>query len=277
MGGVEQAEGFFDEYFACHFAEGSPGYVIVTVKAAVIDLCQHVAEGVVGKAEKEVVAAVHLALQIKPDVGQGLAGDGEDLSIAHADEVHSSRDASVLVRGKAQWGERHDGAEYLVFHWEFHSFARTSELRLCLDWRIGDDIKGLAAEEMADTDAFVPGLNVFAVRASAVGCDHAAEGAVHEDAGAAYALLDAVVQGAYEVRAENPLFRADYLRVAGVIYERGDGLGFEVEGLDDIAPLVIELLSVVIVGDLALCPPCGDLDGSWLQIADSLVNRVRQF
>ena len=75
-GVVEQAEGFFDEYLAGHFAEGGSRDVVVPVEAVVIDFGEYVAEGVVGEAEEEVVPAVHLAFEIVADVGQGLAGDG---------------------------------------------------------------------------------------------------------------------------------------------------------------------------------------------------------
>lgn len=84
---VDELECFIDKNLAGHFAQAGPGDILIAVEAVPILLCEYVAEGVVCKTEKEVVAAVHLSLEIVADVRQGLAGDGKDLCIGDVDDV----------------------------------------------------------------------------------------------------------------------------------------------------------------------------------------------
>ena len=72
-----------------------------------------------------------------------------------------------------------------------------------MDCGIGGDSQGLVGQEAADADTFIPGADVFAVGASAVGGNHSAERAVDEDARACSLLLDAVIEGADKVRRED--------------------------------------------------------------------------
>src|SRR5208337_5249399 len=94
---LDELECLVDEDLAGQFAQRGPRDVVVTWKAPEIDLGEDVAERVVGQAEEEVLRPVHLALEVEADVGQGLAGDGQDLRGAQVHQVDPRGDRSIVV------------------------------------------------------------------------------------------------------------------------------------------------------------------------------------
>ena len=145
------------------------------------------------------------------------------------------------------------------------------------DAGISDYAERFIGEEAADAETLIPGTEVFAVGAAAVGGYHSSYSTVHENAGAAAAFFDSVVKGADEVGGENALVRADYLGVTGVIDQSNERFAIGIEGLNYIASRVVEPLGVIIVGDFSSGVTSCDSYSCWLELADCLVNRIGQF
>ena len=129
-----------------------------------------------------------------------------------------------------------------------------------MDRPISSDTEGLICEKMADTDALLPRLDVFAIRTPAVGGNHASYGTVHEDADTSTLLADAVIEGPNKIRAEDSLVRPDYFGMTGIVHESSQRPAFNIKDLNDMASRVIQVLRVVIVGYFAPCPAGGDFD-----------------
>ena len=68
-----------------------------------------------------------------------------------------------------------------------------------------------------------------------------------------------------------PTVVAENFGMDGVVDERRDGLALPVPGLDDAHPPVVEIGSIVVVGDLALGLAGRDLDRRRLEAVDGFI------
>src|SRR5690606_23653243 len=91
-GFFDELQGIVDQDFARHLARRRARDVVVAFEAVEVFFGEDVAEGVVRKAEQQVVLALHLSLEIETDVRQRFAGDRQDLRVADVHEVHSRGD-----------------------------------------------------------------------------------------------------------------------------------------------------------------------------------------
>ena len=148
---------------------------------------------------------MHLSLEVVADVGQGFAGDCEDLGVPEVDDIHLGGHTVFVAEFETQRGQLEDGEEEFAFDGELDGCAAAKQFRIFIDGRISDDAQRLIGEDVADTDALVPCPDVFAIGAAAVSGYHASYGAVHKDAGTAASPFDAFVERTDKVRTEDTL------------------------------------------------------------------------
>jgi hypothetical protein len=129
-------------------------------------------------------------------------------------------------------------------------------------------------QQSADAPALVPRSSVFSAFGPFIRGDHSPLRTVHEDPCAAALGRDLIVKRADEVRAANAHAAPQHFRMDGIIDQGGKRLAGGIQCLNDIASLIIKMLSVIIEGDLSFRWPAGDLELSGLQIRYRLVNRL---
>src|SRR5206468_9305769 len=106
---------------------------------------------------------------------------------------------------------------------------------------------------------------LFAFGRAIVGGDHASLGAVHEQPDAAAFFLETLPERTDQIRTENPLTGADHFRMDRVVDEGGKRFAIRADGLDDVATRVVQLLSVIVIGDLSLRLASSDFEADRLE------------
>ena len=99
-------------------------------------------------------------------------------------------------------------------------------------------------------------------------------GAVHEDSRPATLFRQALVQRPDQVRAANAGPASQHLGVDRVIDERGDRLARSVHCLDHMTARIVQLLGVVVVGNLPFGLAGGNLEPRRLEVGGSFVERL---
>jgi len=93
---------FFHKNVTGKFAEQGTADVVVPFEAVEIFLYQNVPEGIVGEAEQKRLVGFHVPFQVKADVGQRFAGNGEHLRFADVQQVQpggNGAEIAVLIGG----------------------------------------------------------------------------------------------------------------------------------------------------------------------------------
>src|SRR5882724_1192954 len=88
---IDKLQRLIHQDLARPLAQARARDIVVALETKVVLFRQDVPEGVVREAEQKIGLPMHFALEIKADVRQGLAGDGQDLGIPQIDQVKLCR------------------------------------------------------------------------------------------------------------------------------------------------------------------------------------------
>src|SRR6266700_4201070 len=242
-----ELKGFVNQYLTRALTEAGARDVGVAFETIIILLRQNVAERVVGEAEKQVVLPAHLAFKVVTYVRQGLARDGEDLGIAKVYQVELR--GHTLRRRSGDAGQfLYEGTHQGRIHRKRESPCCTIELRRRLLRRVLDDAQSLIAQQPADALAFVPSPSLTTIGQAVVRGHHAALSAVHKDTRASAFRRNSVVKRPDQVGAANAPLAPYHLRMNCVIDQRRNWPATRIQGLNDMATRIIQLLCIMVVG-----------------------------
>lgn len=209
--------------------------------------------------------ASHIFFEVVTDVGEGFAGNREELSVSQVYKVYLRGNLVVVGDLVAKGGVFDDAEHVFAFDGEFYLTGGDVEPGIFLDWCVVDNANGFFGKEVADADAFLPGLDIFSVFAAAVCRDHAALGTVHKDAFAAAESFDAVVERADEVRRHEAGSGAQNFGVNRVVHESNERLSGGIDELHNVCAGIVEFWGVIVVSNFSVRASGCDSDGGGLK------------